>query len=37
MVALRSTQIITVSLTEAIGSLKRVPPERYAEVALLFG
>ncbi|MEI6365147.1 MAG: ATP-dependent 6-phosphofructokinase [Actinomycetes bacterium] len=37
MVALRSTQIITVPLTEAIGSLKRVPSDRYAEVALLFG
>ena len=37
MVALRGTQIVRASLSEATGALHRVPPDRYAEVAALFG
>ncbi len=37
MVALHGTAIDLVPLSEATGSLKRVPPERYAEAEVLFG
>jgi ATP-dependent phosphofructokinase / diphosphate-dependent phosphofructokinase len=37
MVALRGTHIVRASLSEATGALHRVPPDRYAEVAALFG
>lgn len=37
MVALRGTDIVRVSLAEATGELKTVPPQRYAEVAAFFG
>lgn len=37
MVALRGTEIVRVSLDEALGSLKTVPQERYEEARLLFG
>ncbi|CAB4869075.1 unannotated protein [freshwater metagenome] len=37
MVALRSTQIVRVPITDAVGALKTVPLERYDEVSLLFG
>lgn len=37
MVALRGTDILRVPLTDALGELKTVPAERYAEAAKLFG
>ncbi len=37
MVALRGTDIVHVSLQEALGSLKVVPQDRYDEAAILFG
>lgn len=37
MVSVRGTDIVVVNLTEAVGSLKTVPDERYEEAALLFG
>ncbi len=37
MVALRGTGIVRVSLAEAVGTLKTVPPERYAEAGVFFG
>jgi 6-phosphofructokinase 1 len=37
MVALRGEAITDVPLSEAVGTLKTVPRERYDEVALLFG
>ncbi len=37
MVSLRGTSIEIVGLSEAVGSLKTVPPERYEEAATLFG
>ena len=37
MVALRAQQVEDVALSEAVGTLKTVPRERYDEVALLFG
>ncbi|AMM19566.1 6-phosphofructokinase [Frondihabitans sp. PAMC 28766] len=37
MVALRGTDIVHVSLEEALGSLKVVPQDRYDEAAILFG
>lgn len=37
MVALRGTEIVRVSLDDALGSLKTVPQERYDEARLLFG
>jgi 6-phosphofructokinase 1 len=37
MVALRAQQVEDVPLSEAVGTLKTVPRERYDEVALLFG
>ena len=37
MVALRGTDIVRVSLSEATAELKTVPPERYAEVEVFFG
>jgi 6-phosphofructokinase 1 len=37
MVALRGTEIVRVSLSEATAELKTVPPERYAEVEVFFG
>ena len=37
MVALRSTDIIRVPLTDATAELKTVPPERYAEAEVFFG
>lgn len=37
MVALRGTDIVRVSLQDAVGSLKTVPQERYDEAKLLFG
>lgn len=37
MVALKGTEIEHVSFDEALGKLKAVPPERYAEAAFLFG
>ena len=37
MVALRGTDIVLCDLIEATGVLKTVPPERYAEVQVLFG
>ncbi len=37
MVSVRGTDIVMVNLSEAVGSLKTVPTERYEEAALLFG
>ena len=37
MVALRGTDIVRVPLAEATGTLKTVPPERYAEAEVFFG
>ncbi len=37
MVALRSTEIVTVPFADALGTLKTVPQERYDEAAKLFG
>jgi phosphofructokinase-like protein len=37
MVALRGTDITTVPLAEAVGTLKTVPAERYAEAEVFFG
>jgi ATP-dependent phosphofructokinase / diphosphate-dependent phosphofructokinase len=37
MVALHGTAIDLVPLSEAVGSLKRVPPDRFAEAAVFFG
>lgn len=37
MVSLRGTEIEIVDLSEALGSLKTVPDERYEEAAVLFG
>ncbi|HEX6755772.1 MAG TPA: 6-phosphofructokinase [Mycobacteriales bacterium] len=37
MVALRGTDVVRVSLSEATAELKTVPPERYAEVEVFFG
>ncbi|MCP2252472.1 6-phosphofructokinase 1 [Prauserella aidingensis] len=37
MTALRGTDIVRVPLAEATAALKTVPPERYAEAAVLFG
>jgi 6-phosphofructokinase 1 len=37
MVALRGTDIVRPPVSEAVGTLKTVPPERYAEAKLLFG
>ena len=37
MVALRSTDIVTVPFADALGTLKTVPQSRYDEAALLFG
>jgi len=37
MVALRGTEIVRVSLSEATAELKTVPPHRYAEVEVFFG
>jgi len=37
MVALRGTDIITVAFEDALGTLKRVPQERYDEAKVLFG
>jgi len=37
MVTLRGTDIKTVSIAEAVGSLNRVPPSRYDEAKILFG
>src|ERR1039457_5414030 len=37
MVALRGTDIVRVSLAEAVSEPKLVSPERYAESALFFG
>jgi 6-phosphofructokinase 1 len=37
MVSLRGTALTTVPFAEALDQLKTVPPERYAEAAILFG
>jgi 6-phosphofructokinase 1 len=37
MVALQGTDIVRVPVSDAVGTLKTVPPERYAEAQLLFG
>ncbi len=37
MVALRGTDIVTVSFEDALGKLKTVPQERYDEARILFG
>jgi phosphofructokinase-like protein len=37
MVALKGTDIVTVSIAEATHAPKQVPPERYHEASLLFG
>lgn len=37
MVSLRGTDIVTVGLELALGSLKVVPEARYREAAVLFG
>jgi 6-phosphofructokinase len=37
MVTLRGTDIETVSIAEAVGSLNRVPQRRYDEAKILFG
>ncbi len=37
MVALRGTDIVTVTFADALGKLKTVPDERYAEAQVLFG
>ena len=37
MVSVQGTDIVVVNLSEAVGSLKTVPSERYDEAALLFG
>lgn len=37
MVALQGTEIVQVPFEAALGKLKTVPPERYAEAAMLFG
>jgi 6-phosphofructokinase 1 len=37
MVALRGTSITTVAFEDALGTLKRVPQERYDEASILFG
>ncbi len=37
MVALRGTDIVNVSITDATGRLNTVPPARYDEAAILFG
>ena len=37
MVALRGTDIVRVPLAEAVGELKTVPPERFAEAEVFFG
>lgn len=37
MVSVRGTDIVVVNLSEAVGSLKVVPEQRYEEAALLFG
>jgi phosphofructokinase-like protein len=37
MVALRGTDIVLSDLVDATGTLKTVPPERYAEAQVLFG
>ena len=37
MVALRGTDIVLSKLSDATGTLKTVPPERYAEAQVFFG
>ena len=37
MVSLRGTDVVNVSIADATGGLKTVPPARYEEAALLFG
>jgi len=37
MVALRGTDIVRIPLAEAVGTLKTVPPQRYAEARAFFG
>jgi 6-phosphofructokinase 1 len=37
MVSLSGTDIVTVNLELALGTLKTVPEERYQEAAALFG
>jgi len=37
MVTLRGTDIQTVTIAEAVGSLNRVPQSRYDEARILFG
>ena len=37
MVALHGTEIVRVSLAEAVGTLKTVPPERLTEAEVFFG
>ena len=37
MVALKGTDIVHVSFSEALGKLKTVPDDRYEEVRILFG
>jgi 6-phosphofructokinase len=37
MVALHGTDIVRVSLAEAVGTLKTVPPERMSEAEVFFG
>ena len=37
MVTLRGTDIKTVSIAEAVGTLNRVPDSRYDEAQILFG
>ena len=37
LVALRSTDLIRVPLSDATAELKTVPPERYAEAEVFFG
>ncbi|MGH3319291.1 MAG: 6-phosphofructokinase [Streptosporangiaceae bacterium] len=37
MVALRGTDVVRATLTEAVEELKTVPPERYAEAEVFFG
>jgi 6-phosphofructokinase 1 len=37
MVALRGTEIVRVPLGDAVGALKTVPPERFAEAEVFFG
>jgi 6-phosphofructokinase 1 len=37
MVALRGTDVVRVPLADAVGELKTVPPERFAEAEVFFG